>query len=785
MASGYALPHGGSHKHSRGQQSFTSLNGSYSSPYIQEEAEDTFPSNGTPANGNAVLHSHKLPMKGRLRGDSDLGRPAGTVLTASADQSSIPRQLLIGILIPTPYILASLLSASTTQRASVTEELEASLDATSARGYGPLPPLLTAGFLTAATMLLCGISGWIFASSTSLDRRKNSDPNTVRDSGTPFTPTRIRSVVRAAISIGLPFYAAALLGGQRTGMFMLLVGVSAASSLPFDLSQLSKTLKRSIGLCTALSLSILADFSHFASKTQRHDLALGYMALMSAMFVMRPAYLDAPAAIRFKASPIVGRASTTQSLQSPSVFPDFIATEAASRLTTLLGGVLVALVFGSSYILGSLHMPRNLDLLILVVATAAAVALIFFGRPESLGARRSLGLAAGSIVSAASLSVFDMRDWSFFAWNISLVVVTALCALYDFPTSLLAKADNTLVHTGHKHHHGKVSFLTAFLLGRVTRGSLIYDILSEKDSRRIAYFTCLNFGFMLVQGFYGWVSGSLGLLSDTVHMFFDCLALIIGLAASVASKWPTSPEKPYGWGKLNTLAGFGNGVFLMLVSVEFVWGAIEGIMEGTELRRVEELLVVTHPHSGHENENMHGIYLHIAADAGGSLAVIISTTLTLWKPWYLWDPLATILIAILIFMAAVPLVIGSAKKLLLVIPEDLEYELKNALHDLVTVRGVTGFAAPRFWLEDKEGDDGHGHSHHGHGHSHSHVHDEEQKTKLLGVIHVFASRAASMDDVRERSVQFFRDRGMEVVVQVEREGEGRCWCGGGTGEKMN
>jgi zinc transporter 5/7 len=338
---------------------------------------------------------------------------------------------------------------------------------------------------------------------------------------------------------------------------------------------------------------------------------------------------------------------------------------------------------------------------------------------------------------------------------------------------------------------------------------------------------------MLIQAFYGWVSGSLGLLSDTVHMFFDCLALVIGLGAAVASKWPTSPEMPFGWGKLNVLAGFGNGIFLMLVSVEFIWEAVEGIMEGTELRHVEELLVVStlgflvnmvglfafghahhgHDHSGHDhshghgNENMHGIYLHIAADAGGSLAVILSTILTLWKPWYLWDPLATIVIAILIFLAAVPLVRESGNKLLLVIPDEVEYGLKNALQELSGLRGVTGYAVPRFWVEDEGGDghDHHGHDHHahdhhahdhdhhshahdhhdhGHHHDHDHQHDqhEEQppaKKKILGVIHVFAAKTADPEDVRERVVHYFQTLNMEVIVQVEREGEGRCWCGGG------
>lgn len=117
---------------------------------------------------------------------------------------------------------------------------------------------------------------------------------------------------------------------------------------------------------------------------------------------------------------------------------------------------------------------------------------------------------------------------------------------------------------------GQALFFTAFFAS-VTHDALL-TLLGRHDLQTLIRYLAnhdhsLNFGFMLVQAFYGWVSGSLGLLSDTVHMFFDCLALVIGLGAAVASKWPTSPEMPFGWGKLNVLAGFGNGIFLMWVSV--------------------------------------------------------------------------------------------------------------------------------------------------------------------------------------------------------------------------
>jgi zinc transporter 5/7 len=46
-------------------------------------------------------------------------------------------------------------------------------------------------------------------------------------------------------------------------------------------------------------------------------------------------------------------------------------------------------------------------------------------------------------------------------------------------------------------------------------------------------------------------------------MFFDCLALGVGLFAAIAAKWPQSERFPYGFGKIESLSGFGNGVFLM------------------------------------------------------------------------------------------------------------------------------------------------------------------------------------------------------------------------------
>ena len=171
---------------------------------------------------------------------------------------------------------------------------------------------------------------------------------------------------------------------------------------------------------------------------------------------------------------------------------------------------------------------------------------------------------------------------------------------------------------------------------------------------------------------------------------------------------------------------------------------------------------------------MQGIFLHILADALGSVAVIISTLLTKYYGWSGWDPIASCIIAILIFAAAVPLVISSGQKLLLVVPEDLEYAIKMSLQELGELRGVVGYAVPRFWLNDRDEPDSHDRHHHGHDHGPAHP-----KARICGVIHIVAAPYADLEDVRDRVDYLARERGMDMVIHVEREGEGQCWCGGG------
>jgi zinc transporter 5/7 len=147
---------------------------------------------------------------------------------------------------------------------------------------------------------------------------------------------------------------------------------------------------------------------------------------------------------------------------------------------------------------------------------------------------------------------------------------------------------------------------------------------------------------------------------------------------------------------------------------------------------------------------MYGIYLHIIADTLGSVGVIVSTIFIYYFGWFGFDPIASIFIAILIFISAIPLVTSSAKTLLLSLNSSQEYQLREILDQISVTPGVAGYSVPKFWADGQ---------------------------KIRGVIHVqYSEGNPDSTVIRNKVEEKLKEHGIEnIVIQVEEEGS-PCWC---------
>ncbi|CAI9109571.1 OLC1v1009415C1 [Oldenlandia corymbosa var. corymbosa] len=111
----------------------------------------------------------------------------------------------------------------------------------------------------------------------------------------------------------------------------------------------------------------------------------------------------------------------------------------------------------------------------------------------------------------------------------------------------------------------------------------VRHILSERKSRKIALFLLINTAYMVVEFVAGFMSNSLGLISDACHMLFDCAALAIGLYASYISRLPANGQFNYGRGRFEVLSGYVNAVLLVLVGALIVLESFERILDPQEI----------------------------------------------------------------------------------------------------------------------------------------------------------------------------------------------------------
>lgn len=106
-----------------------------------------------------------------------------------------------------------------------------------------------------------------------------------------------------------------------------------------------------------------------------------------------------------------------------------------------------------------------------------------------------------------------------------------------------------------------------------------------------------------------------------------------------------------------------------------------------------------HGFDSFQNDADNRIFLHVLADTLGSVGVIVSTLLIRHFKWPGFDPLASILIAVLILVSTVPLLKTTAMALLMVNTHEKEYALRDILGKIGAVPGANGIEGVRIWEE--------------------------------------------------------------------------------------
>lgn len=233
------------------------------------------------------------------------------------------------------------------------------------------------------------------------------------------------------------------------------------------------------------------------------------------------------------------------------------------------------------------------------------------------------------------------------------------------PEPLRAHSHDGHSHSGHSHGghaHGAPNYNSAFAIG-----------------------IALNLAFVVMEVIYGLKSSSLALVADAGHNFGDVLGLALAwVAALLALKGPTR-RHTYGMRRSSILAALANAIFLLITVGAIAWEAIHrfrspDVVNSTTVIWVATLGIVINVATallfvaGRKGDlNIRGAYLHMAADAGVSVGVVIAGFVIAFTGWLWVDPAVSLLVVAVITIGTWSLLTESFHLALDAVPESVEF----------------------------------------------------------------------------------------------------------------
>jgi len=172
-----------------------------------------------------------------------------------------------------------------------------------------------------------------------------------------------------------------------------------------------------------------------------------------------------------------------------------------------------------------------------------------------------------------------------------------------------------------------------------------------KNKRRLAIVLSLTTAYLIAEVVAGLLTHSLALLADAGHMLTDVAGLGFALMAIRFAERPATPERTYGFYRVEILAALANAVVLIGISVYILYEAYDRFRNPPEVESRAMLVVAAVGlvinlvgiyllrAASKESLNMKGAYYEVFSDLLTSVGVIAAALIMLTTGWYYADPL--------------------------------------------------------------------------------------------------------------------------------------------------
>ena len=226
-------------------------------------------------------------------------------------------------------------------------------------------------------------------------------------------------------------------------------------------------------------------------------------------------------------------------------------------------------------------------------------------------------------------------------------------------------------------------------------------------NRAFAIGVTLNIIFVVIEAGFGILAGSLALIADAWHNLSDVLCLLLAWGANLLAAKAATENRTYGYRRVTIMASLVSAILLFIAIGGITWEAINRLYEpgsvrgmtviviagiGVIINTVTALLFV----SGKKRDlNIKAAFLHMAADAGVSLGVVVAGIFILVKGWLWMDPAISLVIAAVILVGTWGLLRDSINYAIDAVPGDIDVPAIKAY--LTGLENVTDIHDLHIW----------------------------------------------------------------------------------------